>query len=502
MKCTQARRLMAMALAGDTDERQHADLDRHLAGCADCARQWHDLSQNAATVEQARPAANETSADLVAAAMERIRPRSRVREVRVRWAARAAAVALMVAAALWMTTRPPDKLALLARVEAALAVEPSYTALRVYDASGEQVYASEQWHLADGDVYTENELKGQRRTASFHRRASCTALQTEENGGYALRWEGDAPIELREHVQNAKQGAKDAGLPSAAGRFVGFVMGAALADGHELVEARESWGELEGNRTRVITLRTESRLPVGQPTHQAHDIEATIHLEPAGDRLLRVTMSFTRPDGSNTQTADIYPIFYGVEPPASIITTIPEGTMVAMHGGTYHNDMVDPVWEHMSEAERERLTEVVRDTIGGWARGDFDAFAEHYDFAGITDYGVKGKFTPEKMAEHWRHDVERRRGRYQTCEVRVDYAVATAKPPGSVASRWSIERTGLPAGEGWITFRDEPTEEPGITVFAWMTVTQTDGETRDAATLLFLKEVEGDYRVIGWDPPF
>ncbi len=100
MKCTQARRLMAMALAGDTDERQHADLDRHFEGCPDCARQWQDLSQNAATVEQARPAATETSADLVAAATERIRSRPRGREVRIGWTARAAAVALMVAAAL------------------------------------------------------------------------------------------------------------------------------------------------------------------------------------------------------------------------------------------------------------------------------------------------------------------------------------------------------------------------------------------------------------------
>ena len=145
---------------------------------------------------------------------------------------------------------------------------------------------------------------------------------------------------------------------------------------------------------------------------------------------------------------------------------------------------------------------MVRETIGGWSRGDFAAFAEHYDFAGILDYGVKGKFTAQSRAEHWRGDVERRRGRYQTCEVRVDYAVATARPPGRVVSRWSIYRTGLPADEGWITYRDEPTDEPGITVFGRMTVTQTDGETRDAATLVFLKQIDGEYRVIGWEPPF
>ena len=154
MKCTQARRLMAMALAGDTDERQHSDLDRHLAGCADCARQWQDLSQNAATVEQARPAATETNADLVAAAMERIRPRPRERGVRIGWTARAAAVALIIAAALWMTTRPPDKFALLARVEAALAVEPTHVVSHTYR-DGELGSRQESWRLPNGDGYTE-----------------------------------------------------------------------------------------------------------------------------------------------------------------------------------------------------------------------------------------------------------------------------------------------------------------------------------------------------------
>jgi hypothetical protein len=473
---------MAMALAGDTDERQHSDLDRHIAGCVDCARQWRDLSQNAATVEQARPAATETSADPVAAALERIRPRPRGRKVRIGWTARAAAVALMVAAALWMTTRPPDKLALLVRVEAAL--------------------RQESWRLPNGDVYTEtSHWAGVTRAGG-----QIYWGRDHETGEYGVVWQGHGRgaqwSELRQREEDTA--ADQAGVPPAARSLVGYFIREALANGDELVEASEAWGELEGNRTRVISLSTRSKPLTAHWHHHrhAHDVEAAIHLEPASDRVVRITMSASLPYQTKRQTFDIYPIRYDVEPPPSISMTIPEGTMVAMHGGTYEGDMVDPVWEHMSEAERERLTEVVRDTIGGWAQGDFAAFAEHYDFAGVTEYGVKGKFTPEEMAEYWRRDVERRRGRYQTCEVRVDYAVATAKPPGHVVSRWSIERTGLPAGEGWITYRDEPTDEPGIAVFGRMTVTQTDGKTRDAATLLFLKQVEGDYRVIGWVPPF
>jgi len=497
----QTRRLMAMALAGDANAALRAELDQHLSACATCAQRWDELTHAALAIERARPTAVATSADLAAAGLEHIRPRSVVREVRVRWAARAAAVALMIAAALWMTTRPPSKQALLARVEAALAVEPSYSVARIYGADDEQIYWAEQWRFANGDSYIQAHTD-EGRSVFVHRPASRTTWRPREDGGYRVHWVGgDSEIQSQKWFQEAEERADEAGVPLRAGGHVRFLIGDALANGDELVEASERSGELDGQTTRVIYLGTQSTIPV-ERTRQGHDIEATIHLDRASGRLLRSTISFSGPGETDRTTVDAYPIRHDVEPPGSICTTIPEGTMVEMYGGIYTGEMVDPVWEHMSEAERARLTEVVRETIGGWARGDFAAFARHFDFAGITEYGVKGKFTPEQMAEHWRGDVQANARRFREWEMRVDYAVATADPPRQMLNFWSVYREGLPAGEGWITYRDGPTDEPGIVVFGRLTATTSGGETRYAGTLVVLKEINGDYRVIGWLPPF
>jgi len=295
--------------------------------------------------------------------------------------------------------------------------------------------------------------------------------------------------------------ADRAGIPSEAGEGVRLLVGFALEQNDELVKVTSEWGELDGQRTRIIRVKTVNRAPVDQ-TREKHDLDITTYLSPDRGRLLRSTMSYSDSGTTKRVTVDVYPIRYGVEPPASISTIIPEGIRVAMDGATYHGHMVDPVWEHMSEEERGEITQVVQATLGAWSRGDWSEFQQHYEFAGVMQYGVKGKFTPEEFREHWRFQVEQQRGRWKSAEVGVEYAVETGQPPRMALRYWSVEREGLPPGEGWIKYRDEPTAEPGLAVFARLSGTDAEGKAHEAGTVVFLKRIGGQYKVILWQPPF
>ena len=502
MRCADAHTMIGAVLAGDATDAQTARLEEHLASCGECARQWGALGRFAASVRRATPPALGGHRDVVADAMARIAytpPRS---SRRVRWLARAAAAAIMIAAALWLTTRPPGKRALLAQVEAALAIEPSYRVWSRYDSSGKLASRSEVWQLADGGRYQRN-LVGAPGLAMRTCPGAHVWWRRDADGKYEVGWHGgnDVDASWRDFIQRAEESAEQAGISPQVGGETRFLLGVALANSDELAEATETWGELDGRRTRVIHLRTRSTIPV-ERIRQWHDVDVTLYLDPATDRALRITTSLAGPRETEPYTTDEYPIRYDIEPPASLSMTIPEGTVAAMYGGTYSGDMVDPVWEHMSEEDRAGIAQTVQAALGAWSRGDWDEFQRHWDFAGILDYGVKGKFTPEEFREQWQSQVEQQRGRWEDTDVRVDYAVATAQPPRMALEYWSIEREGLPAGEGWVKYRDEPTTEPGLAVFASLSGTEAGGEVHTPGTVVFLKRIGGEYKLILWQPPF
>ncbi len=71
MNCDGAKRLMQMALSGDTSDEERARLEAHIAGCPACAALWDVLSAAADAVGAARPEAPQ-GRDLSGAVMAQI----------------------------------------------------------------------------------------------------------------------------------------------------------------------------------------------------------------------------------------------------------------------------------------------------------------------------------------------------------------------------------------------------------------------------------------------
>ncbi|GAI80943.1 unnamed protein product, partial [marine sediment metagenome] len=106
------------------------------------------------------------------------------------------------------------------------------------------------------------------------------------------------------------------------------------------------------------------------------------------------------------------------------------------------------------------------------------------------------------IREYWKGMVARQKGRWADYQLTVDYGFGSAVPPPLGLGFFSIYRQNPQSGAGWHLYRQEPTQEPGIVVLARVSVTDKNGETQRLRTHLFLKKLQGEYKVILWRPPF
>ncbi len=124
MNCSEAKRLMQMALAGDASAAELARLDAHLAECAACARQWEALSGAAAALTSAQPEPLPQGRDLSGAVMAQIAREANGPTAQRSWlaellgsrplqAAGAVAATVVCAVILWLAAPGAQALAML-----------------------------------------------------------------------------------------------------------------------------------------------------------------------------------------------------------------------------------------------------------------------------------------------------------------------------------------------------------------------------------------------------
>ena len=254
-------------------------------------------------------------------------------------------------------------------------------------------------------------------------------------------------------------------------------------------------GEFKGQKVRILSVH--GRLP-----------EETLYIEffltPDLGRMVRVRQACYDENGERQWTADTWPIEYDMTPPATLQTQIPRDETIIFNAGSisHHWEDIDPVWEYMDDAERQEITDRVLAFADAWQAGDFEEFAKYYDFHAGLEYGVKGKFTAQEIRKHWERMVTRQKGRWADYQLTVDYGFGSAVPPPLALGFFSIYRQNPQSGAGWHLYRQEPTQEPGIVVLARVSVTHNNGKTQQLCTQLFLKKLQGEYKVILWRPPF
>ena len=508
MRCKAAKRLMQMTLAGDAPGADQEHLDDHIASCPRCEAQWRALPDIAKQVETATPSVGPAARSLEESIMRSLPPHrltgARQGERTWRLAGLLAGAGVLLALG-WLLHSRPGSIDIIAVVEAATKVQPTHRVMRVFDATGTAIFLAELWRYPDGATYSENhDLVSGERTVWFNRPRDHVSW-THELGTneYDLLWTTPMPIEENRHDLG------DTPLPpvltSEHSTAVGWLHEIGALTILNVTEAQKQW---HGQTVQVFHVEAKPSQAKDTPVQLGDRFtrcEFTYFLTPDLGRLVCVRQTYYNQDGGKKWTYDIWPIEYNnVEPPVPQHAQLPlDGSAVfSAHSLWQQWEEIDPVWEYMDEGEKQEIVKTVLALGDAWREGDFEEFARHYDFRAGLEYGVKGKWTAERIREHWQGMVTRQPGRWADQQLTVDYGFASPKPPPMALGFFSIYRENPQSGDGWHLYRQQPSQEPGIVVLARVKVTEHDGQTRELRTRLFVKKINGEYKVILWRPPF
>jgi len=499
MKCAEAERLMGAALAGDAGPDDTEALGAHRRACARCASVWHNLRAVAETVRAAGPPSVETERGLAREAMGQIAVRPEGQGLRLRspyrLVAGAAAAVVIIAAAILAVPRPSRLSRLLAVVEAAMAERPTHEVTRTFDADGNIVARVETWTSASGDQYCESEdfARGTRETW-LRRAANGISWQYKaQKDEYALHW---LPVPPEPPAKVPAPPPPDASIPGVRSPEVLWQLMFLRSAGISF-EVSDRQGRLHGQDARIIDVTFE--LPPDDEGGKSRGSALfRCYLTPDGSRLIGQTATWPPVGQGEPARFEMYPIEYDTEPPASLFeVNVPEGARA-----THSHEPIDRLWEVMSAAEQEAIRKTAEGFLQAWADGNVEAFESYCDFAAGLQYGVKGKFTAEKILERSTELVAEQKGRFAEQQWTMDYAYETTRPPSMSMAHWHIHRKNPQSDGNWILFRQKPIEEPGVAVLASGQVTTHEGDTGNLGMYLFLKQIEGRYRVVLWRPPF
>lgn len=507
MRCSEAKRFMQMTLAGDATGADHERLDDHIANCPRCEAQWRALTDITRQVEAATPSVGPAAGSLEESIMRSLPAR---RLTGARQAARTRRLAGLLAGAGvllalgWLLHSRPGSIDIIAVVEAATKVQPTHQVMRMFDATGTALFLTEQWRYPDGAVYSEHhDLVSGERTVYFNRpRDHVTWTHELGTNEYDLSWTTPMPIGEKQHDLG------DTPLPpvltSEHPTVVGWLLEIGALTILNVTEAQKQW---HGQTVRVFHVETKASETEDTPVQLGDRFtrcEFTYFLTPDLSRLVRRRWRCYNQDGEQTYAHDVWPIEYDVEPPVPQHAQLPmDGSAVFSARSLWQQwEEIDPVWEYMDEGEKQEIIKTVLALGDAWRDGDFEEFTRHYDFRAGQQYGVKGKFTAEETRECWQGMVTRQRERWADWQLTVDYGFASPNPPPMALGFFSIYRENPQSGDGWHLYRQEPSEEPGIVVLARVKVTEHDGQTRKLRTRLFVKKINGEYKVILWRPPF
>ncbi len=407
----------------------------------------------------------------------------------------AAALLVSLFIGVFLTTpRTPGPNAVLSIVEAATAVRPSHIVTRIFDGSGTPTTTIETWRYPDGRRYTEcrDVISGPRQIHLSREGANILWIHEVGTDEYKLTWSGRGAMDL---YGPQSDDIKYAGLP----RLISEQSVVSVLHklfGMSIVSVRQTEEQWHGQKVRIFDIEVT-------PSRRADDSrfrgrsQFRYFLTPDLKWLVREIWTLYDENGERVRIQDSWPIEYDVQPPPTLRTQVPRDAKA-----TFGGEEIDPLWEYLDEAERERITQTVLALADAWRNGDFEEFAKHYDFAAGLEYGVKGKFTAEQIREHWKRMVANEKGHWAEYQLTVDYGFGSAVPPDIALHFFSMYRKNPQSGGGWHLYRQEPSKEPGVVVLAGVKVTEKNGETRELGTQLFLKKIHGEYKVILWRPPF
>jgi hypothetical protein len=500
IECAKSRQLAAVALARDASEKQRRDLDGHLAECETCRTAWEALTATANAVRSAAPAAIETGADLVARALAEVgpppaRPRRRVLAARLAWVL--ALLAAMCAGAA-VHFRPGREQGLLAVVEAAMTTEPAHTVAVMYnDLTGERVGEAESWRTPNGDLAVVSRDPGGRAYRMVERAEGKVALCWDEGSDkVGVEWTPRDPLPPGASSTPDAAGKLPPGVPEDARRTVRWME--ALKARIETSERRDA---LDGEEVRVVTVTAQllarHALRNGANPRCAMGLECWLTRD--GKRLRRMVYRLT-PDGQTRLRTETRLIEYDVAVPASAFELPPSGSGAAK--GVFRDQPVELVWETMSDSERQVLRTAFNRWARAWCEGDAEEFLRQCDTEAGLQYGLKGKFTASEIRKDLARMATEQPKRWPQHTLTMDYAFGTSSPPAWAMQFWSIYRTGTPVGPGWLQYRLVPSTEPGIEVLARERVVGPDGKAQELGTMLFMKRIDGEYKVLLWAPPF
>ncbi|MEN6546965.1 MAG: hypothetical protein ABFE07_13095 [Armatimonadia bacterium] len=490
MTCTSAKRLVRRIVLGQASAEEAAQFTAHQAECASCSAHWQRWPALLTRIEQSAPAAVTTHRDLVAAALPTASaPRTRAFGFRpLRLAAAVSLVLLLSLGGLTVCHKgghgqdTPEQL--LSVVEAAMVARRTHEVGAMYGSKGEVILRFESWHSPDGDTYT-RQLLSDKELLRINGARGPMYFSQWRRPQHNLIWIYH-PVKRICYVGWEWWGELHGPMPGSenAGDPIDIIRWWRNNFGKLIVTERTA--VLDGQQVKVVRI-------VGANGPTLWTIDS--YLSPDGSRLLRQTTVLKGPRGHVTH--DTYRIDYDTAPPASLFEkTLPAGTKF-----TFEDRQIDPVWETMPEAEKQRVTDVIEGVAETWRKGDFAGFARYYDFAAGLQYGVKGRWTADELRTLWRRLVEQQPTRWRENDLLLDYVVGTSAPPAMALDFWSIY-TKQTSGKTYHVYRDKPSTEPGLLVLTRERVTDQKGKTRELRTRLFMKKIGGQYKVILWRPPF
>ena len=464
---------MTAILAGDVDADVRAVYREHLATCPTCAARWRELSDTARAVEAGAQEAMVIGRDLTAG---RVEEESRSRRATTRRARRIRAVvrwsfagALVAAVALGLLARGPDVTRIMAVVEAASAQRRTHMVEQQWDENGDLLVRTESWFAPNGDAWLETrDMRAGTRTRQLIRSGSKIQWEFSDNREYELLWNPSAAREFQEMMEAASS-------YSVAGvRATGVLMWLGLMSKSGIdFKVSQRDGEFKGRKVRIVSTNRMSGWDLhGSPG----DARLEWFLTPDGSRLLGCRIKGHCDDGT-AMTILQWPIEYDVAPPEGLFDLeIPEDARVQFDGVD-----IQPVWETMSEAEKQKVKDAVEGFRQALHAGDFEQFSRWFDFEAALDYGVTSRPSVQDMRGMWQSSVERQADRWDEMRIDVDYAYLATVPHRNLRQFYGIEPVKDVA--------------PALMVLARMYLKDEKGENHLACPMMMKKTADG-YKVI------
>lgn len=494
MKCSQAKQLMAMELAGDGPKTERRALAAHRATCRVCRNEWEGLWPLGARVQASASQPLQVRRDLVDAACGMwLAPPSRLRILR--WASLpvVAAVAVIATVSLW----PPSAGELLAAVEAASLAQPKHVIETYHDETNDRPAGrQEHWWAENGDMHSEltTNLGGvEGGLRNWYRAADHTQWSRQiGEEDYRLEWHGETITGHRgDFARQVRDAMPSVRVPEGAPDEVRHAAAVGHASGAE-VDVREVKGVDEEGVGRVIEVVTR-KSTLGD---DAPDSETRLryYLDETGTRVLRHVSWYEHPP-SPRMRCEVVNDDSDTVPPAELFDPgITADTRV-----TYRGDAADPIWEYWTDAQKQELTEAFDGVAEAWCAGDWETFAPQYDFEAAGEYGLPRSPQPDDMRTRMRGLMADEAGRWQERRFELEYAFETCYPPLALLQEWlSPSEPGHSTAPLVVPFREAPSTEPLVVACANLRVTTHLGATLQAGTMILMKKLDGQYKAILW----